>query len=141
MDRFTDYGRIPCCAQKLTALPKCGATAVVMLRSLTLIRITYKEMSEWEELAASCGTVLWLSSFDADAAEWFSEKCGVTGVLSNGDLKPAFSEKYPRYLPDDKLLVLVSGLGPFLENRYSAADHPNWESAKIEALQEHDLFP
>lgn len=74
MDRFTDFGKIPCCAMKMLMARRCGYACMLLLPSLSALRDLYADMNEWKGIAASCAAVLPLDrEQDPFLSKWLAE--------------------------------------------------------------------
>lgn len=142
LDEFANIGQIPEFEKKLATMRKYELSCTIVLQNLAQLKTLYKDSNE--DIIGNCDSFLFLGNKSYDTLEYVSKMLGSTTIkirnhsrsqggkggsnLSfNLTKRELLNPNEVSLLEEDKCLVLIRGLDPFLDEKYNYENHPNYK--------------
>lgn len=143
MDEFANIGEIPDFTKKLATMRKYGISCMIVLQSTSQLKAKYKD--DWEGIVGNCDTFIFLGSKELETCKYVSGLLGkATIVVRNngrslsskgGNTSQNFSHTARDLmdpaevskLDNKKCIIMIRGLQPFLDDKYSFLEHPRFK--------------
>ena len=142
LDEFANIGTIPEFEKKLSTMRKYDISCFVILQSLSQIKTLYEK--EYETIIGNCDTLIFLGGKELTTCEYVSKQLGNQTITSknrssNTGGKGGGSSSYQQAsrpllhpdelssMPNSKCIVMIRGVDPFLDDKYTYEKHPLYE--------------
>ena len=117
LNRIAQLGSVPELHKMLSCAKEFSVSVSIVLRSITELRLNYKDT--WEDILESCDIQLFLGTSDRATAKYISEK---TMQLSQD--KTGYSPRQIISLNHGELLILTDISPALRANKYDYTEHP-----------------
>lgn len=142
MDEFANIAEIPDFGRYLSTMRSYEISCTIVIQALAQLKDKYDK--RWEEIIADCDTFIFLGATDNESCEYVSKKLGDATVrvrnLSYSKKSGTSSSYSPKKRPlltpqevgninnngQDKCIVMIRDIDPFLADKVSFLDHPNF---------------
>ena len=140
LDEFANIGSIPDFNEKLSTIRKHEISCCIILQSLSQIQARYEK--DWETIIDNCSTTMFLGGQGKTTTEYISNMLGNQTVTSadrshsitgRGNASESIRHQSRKLMePNElrekeyrKVIIIISGLKPFIDNKYDYVKHPN----------------
>lgn len=150
LDEAANIGVIPNLTKKVTTMRKYGISVALIYQTQSQVKALMKD--DWETLVGNCDTMLFLGGIDASTVKTVSERLGKmtlnqksmsinygktgggsSSVQSTG--RELMSTNEIEQMPNDRCIVFVRSMKPFMDFKYPLENHPNFKKTGDYALK------
>ena len=155
IDEAANVGVIPHLPEKVSTMRKYGLNIALIYQNQAQVKALMKD--DWETIVGNCDTMLFLGGIDASTVKTVSERLGkMTLNQSSSSInygksgggssslqttgRELLSTTEIEQMPNDKCIVFIRSMKPFLDFKYPLEDHPNFKYSG-DASEEYFYVP
>ena len=142
IDEAANVGVIPHLPEKVSTMRKYGISIALIYQNQSQVKALMKD--DWETIVGNCDTMLFLGGIDASTVKTVSERLGKmtlnqksmsmnygrtgggsSSIQSTG--RELMSTNEIEQMPNDKCIVFIRSMKPFMDYKYPLEEHPNFK--------------
>jgi type IV secretion system protein VirD4 len=153
LDEFANIGKIPDFDKIIATVRSREISVTVILQNLAQIKSMYRE--SWESITGNADSLLFLGGSEQSTLEYMSKAMGkqtiylkTHGLTRGKNRSSSINESITGRalmthdeignLPDEKCILLIKGIRPFLSNKFKIEKHKNYKLLGEDGVNEFD---